>query len=110
MIDCARCRAHEPEAASIEVFAVHGQGNFNVCARCLVDFQLFITNQGVMMNPSSYFSMLADDADIDIAAHHWQCQCHDCAEMWADYEPDADAIVKFYKENDDLDYGIARSA
>lgn len=99
MIDCSRCRAHAPEAASIEAFAITGEGYFFLCAQCLVDFQLFITNQGVLMNPSTYFSMLADDADIDIAEHHWRCHCHDCVEAWADYEPDADEIVKGWRED-----------
>lgn len=51
------------------------------------------------MNPSTSFSMLADDMDIDIAAHHWQCSCFDCVEAWADYEPDADEMVKGWKES-----------
>lgn len=110
MIRCDRCTVDAPEAVTIEAFAITGEGHWFLCARCLADFQLFITNQGVLMNPSTYFSMLADDADVDIAAHHWQCQCFDCNEMWADYEPDADEAVKFAKENNDDYWMEVRSA
>ena len=50
-------------------------------------------------NEDRYPPMEEEDDDFDIAEHHWRCHCHDCVEAWADYEPDADEIVKGWRED-----------
>lgn len=95
--NCGRCTLTVAEAASVEVFAINGEGYFSLCHKCFGDFVLFISNQEVTMNP--VFDIFAIDEDIDIAMHHYACSCIECTLFVDDYEPDADEVVKSWKED-----------
>jgi len=99
MVKCARCGAHASEHATIEAFTVFGQGYWSLCRRCLVDFNIFIRNGGLLMNVQELIDVYAVSEDVDIAEHHALCQCIDCRIFDAMYEVDADAIVKGWKED-----------
>lgn len=100
LIQCSRCTLNLAEAASVEVFAVNGEGYFSLCHKCFGDFVLFISNQEVTMN--TVFDVFAIDEDIDIAMHHYACACIECTLFMAEYEPDADEMVKSYKEDAEI--------
>jgi len=99
MVRCARCRAHKSEHATIEAFTVFGQGYWSLCRGCLVDFNIFIRNGGLLMNVQELIDVYAVSEDVDIAEHHALCQCIDCRIFDAMYEVDADEIVKGWKED-----------
>ena len=99
MIMCARCRSHASEQATIEAFTVLGQGYWSLCRRCMVDFNIFIRNGGLLMNVQELIDVYAISEDVDIAEHHALCQCIDCRIFDAMYEVDADEIVKGWKED-----------
>ena len=100
MIKCARCMTHASEQATIEAFTVLGQGYWSLCRRCMVYFNIFIRNGGLLMNVQELIDVYAVSEDVDIAEHHALCQCIDCRIFDAMYEVDADAIVKGWKEDD----------
>jgi hypothetical protein len=51
---------------------------------------------------NTVFDVFAIDEDIDIAMHHHACACIECTLFMAEYEPDADEMVKSYKEDAEI--------
>ena len=51
---------------------------------------------------NTVFDMFAIDEDIDIAMHHYACECIECTLFIEEYEPDADEIVKSWKEDAEI--------
>jgi len=100
MSSCSRCKAHTYERGTIEAFTVYGQGHWTLCQKCLVDFNIFIRNGGLLMNIQELIDVYAISEDVDIAEHHALCQCIDCRIFDALYQVDADEIVKGWKEDD----------
>jgi len=100
IVKCARCMTHSSEHVTIEAHTILGQGYWSLCRRCLVDFNIFIRNGGLLMNVQELIDVYAISEDVDIAEHHALCQCIDCRIFDAMYEVDADEIVKGWKEDD----------
>lgn len=110
---CERCGVNAAEAASIEVFAITGEGAWRICQRCLsvfVDF-IFMVDGGSTMDDVVITYGVNDD--VDVSEHHLKCQCIECLidDGQYDFGWDADDMVKFWKENDDRDIAdVRRSA
>lgn len=105
---CTRCCTLKPEAGSIEAFTVLGEALWIVCEECLVDLTLFMAGKGGAMWDTNIVITYGENDDVDVAEHHELCQCVDCIVFDGNYEPDADDLVKFWKENSDPDWAFER--
>jgi hypothetical protein len=72
---------------------------FDVCETCFKSVKGLIADRHKTARGGGVVMVFHEFEDIDVAAHHDQCVCVECTTDWDSYEPDADELVKFWKEN-----------
>ena len=99
---CELCLGFGSLAGSLELYSDQ-TWQFDVCDSCFDSVKMLVAQKYTTARGGGVVMVFHDSEDIDVAAHHDECMCVECTTDWDSYEPDADELVKFWKENRDED-------